>query len=260
MAGPRTVAFDLLLAVLVTSLLRARLGYRSWRSVHWLAYACWPVALWHGLGTGTDSRLTWLIGLEAGYAAVVAATAAWRISLLTSATRRMAACSAGAVLALATVTFAAVGPLRPGWARRAGTPAALLSSAGSAGAAATPAAAGPRPGSGRFTGHVARTGPRSDGEVTVTISGQSESSPRQSIVIVLRGRPADGGVNLASGDVGLRPAASAQAYRGPVVELAGDLIVARLRGAGGYSARARITLHISGSRATGLLAVSAAAS
>jgi Ferric reductase like transmembrane component len=258
--GLGAVAFDLLLAVLVTSLLRARLGYRTWRSVHLLAYACWPVALWHGLGTGTDSRLTWLVGLEAGCVAAVAAAAAWRISLLASATRRMAACSAGVVLALATVTFVAVGPLQPGWARRAGTPVALLSSAGSGGAAGTSATAGPRPGSGRFTGHVARTGPGSDGEATITISGQSDSSPRQSIVIVLRGRPDDGGVDLASGDVGLRPAASAQAYRGPVVELAGDLIVAQLRGAGGYSARARITLYISGSQATGLLAVSGAAS
>src|SRR6202030_3577876 len=56
--GLGTVAFDMLLAVVVTSLLRARLGYRAWRAVHWLGYACWPVALWHGLGTGTDSKLS----------------------------------------------------------------------------------------------------------------------------------------------------------------------------------------------------------
>jgi predicted ferric reductase len=67
--GLGTVAFDMLLAVVVTSLLRARLGYRAWRAVHWLGYACWPVALWHGLGTGTDSRLSWLL---AGDAACVA--------------------------------------------------------------------------------------------------------------------------------------------------------------------------------------------
>ncbi|HTW12336.1 MAG TPA: ferric reductase-like transmembrane domain-containing protein, partial [Solirubrobacteraceae bacterium] len=39
--GLGAVAFDLLLAVIITSLLRARVGYRSWRAVHWLAYACW---------------------------------------------------------------------------------------------------------------------------------------------------------------------------------------------------------------------------
>ena len=47
--GLGAVAFDLLLALVVTSLLRARLGARSWRAVHWLAYACWPVAFVHGL-------------------------------------------------------------------------------------------------------------------------------------------------------------------------------------------------------------------
>jgi methionine sulfoxide reductase heme-binding subunit len=254
--GLGAVAFDLLLAVLVTSLLRARLGYRAWRSVHWLAYASWPVALWHGLGTGTDSRLTWLVALDAGCVAAVAAALWWRISLLPDATTRMAAGAAGIAMALATTAFVAIGPLQPGWARRAGTPVALLAGTGSGGAGGPAGAAAVRPGSGRFTGHVARTRPGADGEATITISGQSDSPPRQQIVIVLRGRPDDGGVTLASGDVGLRPAASAQAYRGPVVRLAGDLVVAQLRGAGGYAARASITLYISGARATGLLAVS----
>jgi alkylation response protein AidB-like acyl-CoA dehydrogenase len=36
--------------------LRARIGFRSWRAVHWLAYASWPVALVHALGTGSDAR------------------------------------------------------------------------------------------------------------------------------------------------------------------------------------------------------------
>lgn len=254
--GLGAVAFDLLLAVLMTSLLRARLGYRAWRSVHWLTYACWPAALWHGLGAGTDTRLTWLVALDAGCAAAVAAAATWRISLLPEAGQRMAASAAGLALALATVAFVAVGPLRPGWARRAGTPVALLAGSGTSGAAGPAAASIVRPGSGHFTARVARTRAGSDGQATITISGRSDSSPRQSIVIILRGRPDDGGVLLASGDVGLRPAASPQAYRGPVVSLDGDLVVAQLRGAGGYAARASITLNISGSRASGQLAVS----
>jgi methionine sulfoxide reductase heme-binding subunit len=53
--GLGTVALDLMIALIVTSLLRARLGLRAWRTVHWLAYACWPVALAHGLGQGTDN-------------------------------------------------------------------------------------------------------------------------------------------------------------------------------------------------------------
>jgi sulfoxide reductase heme-binding subunit YedZ len=87
--GLGTVALDLLLAVLVTSLLRARLGHRTWRAVHWLAYASWPVALWHGLGTGTDSRLTPMLGLDIACAAVVACALWLRLGRLPQLGRRI---------------------------------------------------------------------------------------------------------------------------------------------------------------------------
>ena len=59
-SGLGTVAFDLFIAVLVTSALRMRLGARVWRAVHWLAYVCWPVAWLHALGTGTDNADAWM--------------------------------------------------------------------------------------------------------------------------------------------------------------------------------------------------------
>src|SRR5581483_7775452 len=39
--GLGTVALDLVVALTVTSLLRGRIGHRTWRALHWLAYACW---------------------------------------------------------------------------------------------------------------------------------------------------------------------------------------------------------------------------
>ena len=70
--GLGAVAFDLLIAIVITSLLRRRLGYRAWRTTHWLAYASWPVALVHGLGTGSDTRTHWMLvagrGLRGGHA------------------------------------------------------------------------------------------------------------------------------------------------------------------------------------------------
>ncbi len=63
--GLGTLASDLLVALVVTSLVRRRLGYGAWRWVHWLAYACWPVAVLHGLGTGSDARATWMLALTA---------------------------------------------------------------------------------------------------------------------------------------------------------------------------------------------------
>jgi sulfoxide reductase heme-binding subunit YedZ len=127
--GLGTVAGDLLLAVTLTSLLRDRLSYRGWRAVHWLAYACWPIALWHGLGTGTDSRVPWLLALDALCAASVLGAAGWRLSVAPRGPARAAAIAAAIVLPLATAAFVLAGPLQPGWARRAGTPPALLSAA-----------------------------------------------------------------------------------------------------------------------------------
>src|ERR1035438_9531466 len=57
--GLGALATDLLIALTVTSLLRARISYRNWRLVHWAAYLCWPVAVMHGLGTGTDTMTRW---------------------------------------------------------------------------------------------------------------------------------------------------------------------------------------------------------
>jgi len=72
------IASDLTVALVATSLLRRHLSYRVWRGVHWLAYACWPVALAHSLGTGTGMRSGRLLDLAVTCAAAVAGAAAWR--------------------------------------------------------------------------------------------------------------------------------------------------------------------------------------
>jgi methionine sulfoxide reductase heme-binding subunit len=63
--GLGAVAVDLLVAVIVTSLVRVRLGVKTWRGVHWLAYLAWPVAVTHGLGMGTDSGQPWMLVIDA---------------------------------------------------------------------------------------------------------------------------------------------------------------------------------------------------
>ena len=73
--GLGTVAFDLLLAVVITSLLRNRIGLRGWRAVHWFAYAAWPFALLHALGIGSDTGQWWLRLLATLCFVIVAAAA-----------------------------------------------------------------------------------------------------------------------------------------------------------------------------------------
>jgi sulfoxide reductase heme-binding subunit YedZ len=76
--GLGALALDGLLAVVVTSLLRERIGQRAWRFVHWAAYAVWPTALIHSLGSGTDSGTTWLRAVVAACTVTVASALAWR--------------------------------------------------------------------------------------------------------------------------------------------------------------------------------------
>src|SRR6202042_849088 len=77
--GLGAVATDLVLALVLSSLVRHRIGYPAWRVIHWTAYVCWPVALVHALGTGSDSRSGWaqllyVLCVLAGLAAV-----GWRL-------------------------------------------------------------------------------------------------------------------------------------------------------------------------------------
>jgi methionine sulfoxide reductase heme-binding subunit len=76
--GLGAVAGDLLIALIITSLLRKHIGYRVWRAVHWLAYACWPTAVLHGLTIGSDRRSAWGLGVTFTCVAAVGAAALWR--------------------------------------------------------------------------------------------------------------------------------------------------------------------------------------
>jgi methionine sulfoxide reductase heme-binding subunit len=59
--GLGAIAFDVIIALVLTSLLRARMNRFWWRIVHWLAYLGWPVALGHTIGIGTDRQ--WVLGV-----------------------------------------------------------------------------------------------------------------------------------------------------------------------------------------------------
>jgi sulfoxide reductase heme-binding subunit YedZ len=49
--GLGAISLDLIAALVLTSLARARMSRRVWRGVHWLAYAAWPLAVAHSLGS-----------------------------------------------------------------------------------------------------------------------------------------------------------------------------------------------------------------
>lgn len=88
--GLGTLAVDLGGAVLLTSLVRHKLGLRAWRAVHWLAYLAWPAAFGHALSAGGDLRTGWVAAVIWGSAAATAAAAAARLAAAVSARTRSA--------------------------------------------------------------------------------------------------------------------------------------------------------------------------
>ena len=126
--GLGAVAFDLLLAVTITSLLRARIGYATWRAAHWLTYASWPIAFLHGLGTGSDAKSSWLLLLSIGCLVAVLAALLTRAVAGWPRNRRWRSVALGGagVFSLFLALWLPVGPLGSDWARRSGTPSELL--------------------------------------------------------------------------------------------------------------------------------------
>lgn len=78
--GLGTLAVDLIVLVVGSSLLRHRIGPRVFKAIHWLTYLLWPLALLHGLGIGTDAPTTWFTALAATCAGLVATVVAWRVT------------------------------------------------------------------------------------------------------------------------------------------------------------------------------------
>jgi methionine sulfoxide reductase heme-binding subunit len=78
--GLGAISFDLMLAIVVTSLLRGRLNRVLWRAIHLLAYLSWPVAFAHSIGSSKDLQHGWLLYLAVGCALVVVAATGWRLA------------------------------------------------------------------------------------------------------------------------------------------------------------------------------------
>jgi sulfoxide reductase heme-binding subunit YedZ len=77
--GLGVIAFELLIAITVTSLVRGLIGLSAWRTIHWLSYASWPIAVIHGFGTGTDTLSTWMLAIDGVCIAAVAGSVAARV-------------------------------------------------------------------------------------------------------------------------------------------------------------------------------------
>ncbi len=232
--GLGTLAFDLLFVLTLTSILRRRLGQRAWRAVHWIAYACWPLALVHGLGTGTDTAVPWALLLSAACLGAVLVAVGWRVvsAWPADSARRALMGALGAAGLLALGFWVAVGPLGPNWASRAGTPAALLASVGpssSASAGDASASSLTIPFSSRLAGAVHQRISTGSGLAVVDIRTSLRGGPKGTLGVRIEGQPiGEGGVAMRASRVTLGPPGQPSLYRGRLVQLRGSRLLASL--------------------------------
>lgn len=88
------ISVDLALAIIVTSLLRDRIGHRTWRLVHWAAYGAWPLAVLHTFYAGSDSLAPWMLAVTVACVVAVGSCLLWRLTTGTNRSR-LAAVTAG---------------------------------------------------------------------------------------------------------------------------------------------------------------------
>jgi sulfoxide reductase heme-binding subunit YedZ len=257
--GLGAVAFDLLLALLVTSYLRRRIGARIWRGVHWLAYAAWPVALVHAFGTGSDIRSTWLIALGFGSLAAVVAAVFLRVAVGGGdPSARIAGVVAAIAAPAAVFIWWHAGPAQAGWAKRAGTPSTLIASRRSVvlRRVLTSSTEGSPPTSfqSSLVGSIRQTR-RADGLVSVVIRLSLMQSPRGRMRIDLRGAPIGDGVSMSASGVSFVPATTRSVYYGSVTGLDGSIIAATVRDAAGdvLQLTARLSLDVTTGQAAGVV-------
>lgn len=125
--GIGVISGEIMVAIAVTSLVRVWLRFTVWKGIHLLSYLSWPLAVFHGLGTGSDARHSWFLWLTAACVTIVVVSLVYRVSLQrTGVTQRKAATFTMSVGVFALILWTITGPLQSNWAIRAGTPAALL--------------------------------------------------------------------------------------------------------------------------------------
>jgi methionine sulfoxide reductase heme-binding subunit len=239
--GLGAFSFDLLLALVATSLARRRLGYGAWRAIHWLAYASWPVAVLHGLGTGSDTRVWWMLALTALCVAAVVAAIVARLYRTDAADPRVLAPAAALTFAatVGIVAFTVLGPLQRGWSRRAGTPASLLGASPRPASSAVPAAGARTAGSSPLPSFSARIAgeikqkPAGDGTV-LDLSARLSHGARGTLRVRMAGAPVStGGLSMTGSQVDLALLGHASVLQGTIVSLRGARFVARVAGGDG---------------------------
>jgi hypothetical protein len=256
--GLGAVASDLMLAIVITSVIRRRLGHGVWRATHWLAYLCWPIAVMHTVGTGSDVKQVWLLALTAACVVAVVVAVWVRVRLGWPAQRRLRGTAVAASVALpaAFLVWLPSGPLGSDWARRAGTPASLLATTNAAASSSGSSASGSSATAvtafqAAVSGTVTQT-TNATGQAVVEIALTVQNSLLPALHVQITGNQQGSGVQMTTSAVTIGTASAPSQFSGQITSLDGTDIQAVVSSAA-QALRLVLALQISSGTVSGTL-------
>ncbi len=274
--GIGAIAVDLGIAVVATSLLRVKMGYRSWKIIHWASYPIFALSVIHGLGSGSDSALWFskVIYVAVGGLLILAIIARLLARTDLKLGKKVAFFGVSFAVPLLIIAWAASGPLAANWANRAqgGLRQAVLTSARVTGTVTTGtsrhrvATMPPFEISSTYTsswsGKIDQSSANSQGEIALRLMGNLSGSPGYVLSVVLIGVPLGGGVSMTASVVEITSTEGVVVYKGTVTALNGTTILSQVADAAGQSVNfsARLNLGSDGSSFTGTVAASGSTS
>jgi hypothetical protein len=223
--------------------------------VHWLAYVSWPIAVLHTLGTGSDIKQWWLLLLTVVCILAVLEAVVVRLGRVDHdrGGLRAGAYALSVITPIGIVAFALVGPLKHGWARRAGTPARLLGggaraatgrAAGATVRTQSPVAAALRhPFSATLTGRVSQE--TAAGGVIVQLQLHATGAVKGLLRVRMGGQPLPGGgLTLVGSQVSMSVAGEPASFEGRILNLEGNHFLARVANSSGAVLDLSATVNI----------------
>jgi methionine sulfoxide reductase heme-binding subunit len=104
--GLGVISLYLATAIIITSLLRDRIGHTTWRFIHWSAYAAWPLAVLHSITAGSDGTAPWMLAVTGLCVFAVGVALFYRLQAGDTNRRRLPAVASGTVDPI---------PVEPAW-------------------------------------------------------------------------------------------------------------------------------------------------
>lgn len=254
--GIGALAVDIGIAVLITSFLRVKMGYKSWKAIHWLSYPVFALSIIHGLGSGSDSPILLGKAIYIAVGGILLVGVFVRLASMRdlSKLKKLSLAIASVMVPVVVISWAIVGPFTSSWPTRAqgGLHQAVLASAQVPVSKKTTRVSSapfnlPVGYSSGWQGKVDESPPNSQGEVAIRLLGKLAASKGYEFSIVLIGIPQDGGVSMASSIVEIANSAGTTVYKGTVTSLSGSTIVCSLSGSTGGDITLVAALQLSSS-------------